>query len=181
MDPLFQTAGKIAGKFIRGGVTIYTAPNDIMLPPGSNRDRIPDIYWKQVGWGWINELKVGRATYTSRNTIEALGDAYMLDYNMAFGNGKNNKNQILPINLDIWWFAPDRKGAHGPTDSFMSDLLEFGINVIELAFVPGAPPFPRNQGKQEKEKEVKQIGSGKVGEVEAGLNEMFPPLLACIP
>jgi hypothetical protein len=181
MDPLFEVAAQIAGKFIRGGVRVYTQPNDIMLPPNDTQNRIPDIYWHQIGWGWINELKVGRVSYSARNVKEALQDAYMLDFRMAFGDGRNNRNQILPINYDIWWFAPNPEGQYGPTLPFMKDLMEFGINVIEIAYVPGAPPWPRNQGKQQKEKEVKQIESGKVGGVEGGLDEMFPSFPGCRP
>jgi RHS repeat-associated protein len=178
LAPLFEVAAKIVGKFV-GGVRIYTAPNDKMMPPETNSQRIPDIYWRQRNWGWINELKVGRQTFSSRNTREALQDAYMLDYNMAFGDGSNNMNQILPIDYDIWWFAPNPAGRYGASLGFMKMLWSFGINIIEIAYVPGAPPFPRNQSKQQKEKEVKEIESGSEGKVEGGLEGMFTPFPGC--
>ncbi len=165
-----------------GGVRVFAQPLDAMRTPLTNQLRYPDIYWLKTGkWGWINELKVGEQGWSGRNPIEVTGDAEMLKLGFAFGVGPFFRNHVLPINEDIWWFAPNQYGEWGANDTLMHALMIRGINIIEIANVPGAAPWPRKQSKKQKEEEAQELESGDGNDALRGVEGMFPSFQGCLP
>ena len=178
---VFLTAAAIA----IGGVRVYRERATMMTTPVTNQLRIPDIYWVRTGkWGWINELKVGKQYWCCRNPIEAAGDGDMLDFNMGFGAGPNNRNHILPVNEVTWWFGPNKSGTYagqfaGGINLYQRLMTTYGFNIIEIAYVKGAPGWPRRQSKERKGRETREIESENGNDALTGLEDMFPCIMMC--
>ncbi len=146
--------------------------------------RIPDIYYlreRGSGWGWINELKIGFTPERAFEADEAARDYDMLFYGHAIGKNVWDMGWWLPVNYDVWWFAPNLAGTTGPDLNLFFTLWDFNINMVEIIHDPSARDWPAEQSKQQKEREVQEIESGNEGKARSGLESMFAPWIrSCI-
>jgi hypothetical protein len=72
----------------------------------------------------------------------------------------------------------ERGRRDGMSVAFATAIWKAGINIVFIQHVPGARAWTRNENKNEKEKDVKEIESGNTGEEFSGLDDTFGP---CAP
>jgi RHS repeat-associated protein len=180
MAPVAQAIGQRAYQQQR------TAMRACSFPTGTGcRTRIPDIYiWNPNGdhgngWGWINELKIGPQNAGPQNSKEVVDDKNLLQWRGGVGWSPNpNAGTWQNVDLDIWWFAPNLAGVTAMSLPLALAIWKAGINIVFIQHVPGARNWPRNENKDEKEKDVEEIESGDTGEEFSGLDDTFGP---CAP
>jgi hypothetical protein len=143
--------------------------------------RIPDIYYFRLnkahpakGLGYINELKVGDQAM-GRAGYEAGYDHSLYIQGYGIGANKFDNGQYLPITAAFWWFAPDAAGVTYYNAGFLIHMLSLGINIVYIVQNNNAQPWPRQESKQAKAKDVKEIESNNASSARAGLDNLIGP------
>lgn len=143
--------------------------------------RIPDIYYFRLnkahparGLGYINELKVGDQSM-GRAGYEAGYDHNLYIQGYGIGANKFDNGEYLPVTAAFWWFAPDADGVTYYDAKFLVHLLSLGINIVYMVQNDNAQPWPRQESKQEKAKDVKDIESNNENSARTGLDDLIGP------
>lgn len=126
-------------------------------------------------WGWINEIKVGNNDLDNgQNPTQVPQDRELLSYGFGIDANKWDKNWILPVNYDIWWFFPNASRQMSVAPDLWAKLTAYGINIVMVFYDPYAPIFPKKQSKKEKEDEVKELDGDHKEALEA-VDSIFTP------
>ena len=162
-------------------MSVRVQPNTYMRLNSKTTPRIPDIYYFRLnrahplrGLGYLNELKVGSQAM-GRAGSEALYDHRLYIQGFGVGANKFDRGQTLPVTAVLWWFAPDVTGHTFFNAHFLATLLAYGINIVYMVQVNDAPPWPRQESKQQKARDVNEFESNNGSTALAGLDNLIAP------
>jgi hypothetical protein len=163
-------------------MSVRVQPKTYMRLNSKAKIRIPDIYYFALnkahpakGTGYINELKVGTSGMGSGAATEVSQDHALYIQGHGLGANAFNKNRYLPVTAALWWFAPNVNGVTYFNAAFLTKMLSQGINIIYLQQDDSARPWPRQESKEQKAKDVKQIESNNRASAAAAADGMFQP------
>jgi hypothetical protein len=163
-------------------MSVRVQPRTYMKLNSKAKTRIPDIYYFALnkahpakGTGYINELKVGTSGMGSGAAAEVSQDHALYIQGHGLGANTFDKNQYLPVTAALWWFAPNVDGVTYFNASFLVKMLSQGINIIYLQQDDSARPWPRQESKQQKAKDIKEIEGNNEAAAASAADSMFQP------